>query len=352
MRIEPPLWDIDPYMPATWRVLAVLLHDMPLCQADIREQTGLSHPVVVQQIAQLRRVGLVNVGQSASGKPGRPRIPVSFNWNFARLLAVEVHRSGLTLQATNLSGDPITEPRTVKLSDWSQEGIRHSLLKHIRQSMSTPGPRWAGVGIVLPGTVSNDGQTVSSCLDIPDWVEQALGEDLSIELGLPVMLENEVDALARATWLDRPENTQTLIAISLRHNHRVAMGLMAEGNQRACACGNLGSLETLLCESQKDPAIRQQTLEALAATINNVVMAIRPELLVIQGDAQWSQADMAIIQQSVNENCPPDVLQGLQLMDRPYGASESLLGAVHILVSRIMSRRDGVLLDWVKSVQA
>src|SRR3974377_1416352 len=113
MRIEPPMWDTDPYMPATWRVLAVLLHDMPLSQADLRERTGLSHPVVVQQVAQLSRVGLIRLGRPVSGKPGRPRIPITFNWDFCRLLAVEVHRTGITLQATNLSGNPIAQPPAV-----------------------------------------------------------------------------------------------------------------------------------------------------------------------------------------------------------------------------------------------
>ncbi len=375
MRIEPPLWDTDPYMPATWRVLAVLLHDMPLSQADLRERTGLSHPVVVQQVAQLRRVGLIRLGRPVSGKPGRPRIPITFNWDFCRLLAVEVHRSGITLQATNLSGNPIAEPRTIELPSWTQESIRQSLLEHIRQAMSTPGPRWAGVGIVLPGSVSRDGQTVTSCLDIPDWCEQALGEELSAELGLPVMLENEVDALARAIWSERPENVHTLVALSMRHDHRVVMGLLDEGhllrssasnpgyaggighipvagNQRRCACGHQGCLETLLRESQHNPEIRRQTLDALATQISNTITAIRPELLVIQGDEQWSESDMEIIRQNVHDCCPPSALHGLRLIDRPYRATESLLGAVNVLASRILSMRNGELLDWVSSALA
>lgn len=372
MRIEPPLWDTDPYMPATWRVLAVLLHDMPLSQADLRERTGLSHPVVVQQVAQLRRVGLIRLGRPVSGKPGRPRIPITFNWDFCRLLAVEVHRSGITLQPTNLSGNPIAEPRTVELTVWSQEGIRQSLLENIRQSMSTPGPRWAGVGIVLPGSISRDGQMVTSFLDIPNWQEQALGEELSAELGLPVVLENEVDALARAVWSERPENIHTLIAISMRHNNRVVMGLMDEGhllrgtnassgyaggighipvtgNNRRCPCGHIGCLETLLRESRTNPELRTQAISALANIISGTVTAIRPELMVIQGDEVWSDKDMEIVRQVVHDFCPPSALQGLRLIDRPYRANDSLLGAVNVLASRILSMRNGELLEWVSS---
>lgn len=375
MHIEPPLWDTDPYMPATWRMLAVLLHDMPLSQADLRERTGLSHPVVVQQVAQLRRIGLIRLGRPVSGKPGRPRIPITFNWDFCRLLAVEVHRSGITLQATNLSGNPMAEPRTVALPVWTQESIYRALVEQIRQAMSTPGPRWAGVGIVLPGAISRDGQTVTSCLDIPEWHEQALGEELTADLGFPVMLENEVDALARAIWSERPENVHTLIAVSLRHDHRVVMGLMDEGhllrsttanpgyaggighipvygNTRRCACGHLGCLETLLREAQQDPEIRRQTLDALSTVISNTITAIRPELLVIQGDEAWSEHDMDTVRQQVQMSCPPAALLGLRLIDRPYRATESLLGAVNVLASRIFSLRNGELLDWVSAALA
>ena len=307
-----------------------------------------------------------------SGKPGRPRIPITFNWDFCRLLAVEVHQTGITLQATNLSGNPIAEPRTVELTSWTQDGIQQALLENIRLAMSTPGPRWAGVGIVLPGSVSRDGQTVTNFLDIPDWKEQKLGEELSAELGLPVVLENEVDALARAIWSERPENVHTLVAVSMRHNNRVVMGLMDDGhllrgsssnpgyaggighipvdsNNNRCACGHIGCLETVLRESHTNPAVRETMINALANTVSGTVTAIRPELLVIQGDEQWSESDMEIIRQVVHDNCPPSALQELRLMDRPYRANESLLGAVNVLAARILSMRDGALLEWVNS---
>ena len=129
------------------------------------------------------------------------------------------------------------------------------------------------------------------------------------------MLENEVDALARAIWSERPENVHTLVALSLRHDNRVVMGLMDDGhllrsatpnpgyaggighipvagNERRCGCGHIGCLETLLRESRTNPECRRQAIDALATIISSTVTAIRPELLVIQGDEQWSEKDM------------------------------------------------------------
>ena len=124
-------------------------------------------------------------------------------------------------------------------------------------------------------------------LDIPDWQPQALGEELTAELGLPVMLENEVDALARAIWSEHLENVHTLVTVSLRHNSRVVMGVMEDGhllrsvtakpgyaggighipvpgNERRCACGHVGCLETLLRESGNNAEVRRQALTNLA----------------------------------------------------------------------------------------
>ena len=71
--------------------------------------------------------------------------------------------------------------------------------------------------------------------------------------------------------------------------------------------------------------------------------------MVIQGDEHWSEDDMEIIRQTIHDTCPPVVLQELQLMDRPYRVTESLLGAVNVLASRILSMRNGELLEWVNA---
>jgi len=112
MRIETSICENDAHMPAIWRILATLICDSTVCQADLRARTGLSHPVVVQQVAQLRRSGLILFGHPQGGATGRPRIPISFNWEFRRLLAVELHPDGITFQATNLSGQLMGEPIT------------------------------------------------------------------------------------------------------------------------------------------------------------------------------------------------------------------------------------------------
>jgi len=356
MRIDSTIAENDPRMPATWRVLSALLRDEPLSQADLRERTGLSHPVIVQRVAQLRQAGLISMGKPSSGRPGRPRTPMSFNWDYRRLLVVEVHNSGVTALISNLHGEALAAPVVLSVQNWNFSEVATALEAAITVALAQEGAPWAGIAVVLPGAVSADGASIRECSGLPECRDLALGTELSAKFGYPVTLYSDGTTLASAAWAARDAAAQTIIAVSLRHEMRIGLGLIVEGRLVASAGsapGGLASLSILggatLGEVLSDTTVRLQGLRSLAEALAPTVLALTPDNLIIQGDAIWSDADADLFHSALQNCCGAEVMRGLRVEVRPYRAQESLEGALGLLSAQLLDLRRGKVGQWARS---
>ncbi len=354
IRIEPSIWEGDTRMPASWRVLAGLLRDDSLGQADLRNRTGLSHPVIVQQVAQFRRAGLIQFGAPISGQPGRPRVPMTFNWNFRRLLALEVHSSGITVQATNLRGELVGSISTGTIAEWTKDGIRKAIVKAARAAIRSNGAPFAAIGIVIPGIISADHQVAVNCLDVADWANVNLGEELSAEFGVPVLLENDANALALSLASNPDEETDSILAISMRQYVQVGLGMIFNGRViRGLLAGSFGNtpiekgtLETLIRDSRNDEGKRNDALVALFDKIADLVTAINPKHLVMQGDDKWTEDDLTILRATLEARCYGPAFAELKLEFRANGPIESLTGITSLLSDYVLNLENGLITSW------
>jgi glucokinase len=366
MRIETSISENDVHMPAIWRILATLLCDSTVCQADLRARTGLSHPVVVQQVAQLRRSGLVLFGHPQGGATGRPRIPISFNWEFRRLLAVELHPNGITFQATNLSGQLMGESVTCAPPAWRQDAINTALFGVIREALQVPGAPWAGIGIVLPAAIAADRHTVVNWMDIPAWRDDPLGNRLADEFNLPIFLYNEAEALARSAWSETTEIARSTMAISVRQDRRAMMAVMSamcteyvtdgpfgvighipvDGEGPTCGYCGMSCLDAALRSSRKQVARRPQAVKALAKVMADMVTVFNPGRLVLQGDGTWTPEETEVVRAVLHDRAFPGAGQGLVLEDHPYQAKESLVGVASALAGQLLNLNNGRIGEW------
>lgn len=326
---------------------------------DLRARTGLSHPVVVQQVAQLKRAGLVRFGSPLGGATGRPRIPISFNWEYRRLLAVEMHLAGVTLQAMNLAGQPVSDPVTRPAPAWTQDGIIEALSDGIRRMQRAPGPAWAGIGLVLPAAIAADRRTLVYCQGVPEWTNDALGDRLSRQCGMPVFLYNEAEALARSVWATKTEPVRSIMAISVRTNARVMMALMSANCHEFVTDGPFGAIGHIPCGAPcldaalaaGQPAQRGALIQALARTAADMVTVFNPGRLVMQGDAAWSDEDTAAVHTALQGRAFPCAGADVQFETRPHRAQESLLGIASAVTGQLLNLRNGLLNDWVVPVE-
>lgn len=367
MKIAPTTTEDDNYLPASWRVLTALLRRAALTQAELRNFTGLSHPIIVQQVNNLRQLGLIHAGDPLYGRPGRPRIPLSFNWNFRRILSVDVHSAGITTRVMNLAGVSQDSMRTTGIPNWSPDGLRAALEKAITRALKLAGAEWAGIGIALPGGVSADGQTLLTCAGMPGCHPDPLAATLAKKFNLPVVLESHGQALAQGIWTRQQQAPTCLMALSLRHSPRVGMGLLVDGQRVpgiARDCAGLGTirvysngfvpstdhhayLQGLLTAANDDAALRPQAMQALGMVAAHLATALSPDCLTLQGDAQWSTADTAHFQTSLREHGSPAMIEALAVDTRPAGPEESLIGVANLLTNRLLDFRQGVIASWL-----
>jgi len=292
---------------------------------------------------------------------------MSFNWNYRRLLAIEIHLSGLTIQITNLQGDLIGTPDIITIPQWTQDSIYETLFKAISATLRQPGAPWAGIGIVIPGHVSRDGITVVNCAGISDWRKEALGTELSAVFGLPVILDNPANALVQTLWAKRLHGIDEIMAVNLRHEGHLCMGLIIEGklvygscnlvgnighiavnhNVRVCKCGRTGCLETLFRAMRVDMNLRPMAIRGLAEVCAGLVTALNPDQLMIQVDEFWGSNDTELFRIVMQERCAPNVIERLDMLFHVNNPVEIMTGITHRLAAQLLDVRDGKIMDWV-----
>jgi predicted NBD/HSP70 family sugar kinase len=155
------------------------------------------------------------------------------------------------------------------------------LLAHLRRFLDSTNAPVLGIGIGVPGSVESQSDGVVESTQL-GWHQVALGEAVRTALAVPVMVENDVNALAMAERLfGRGHDHSDFLVVTIGTG--IGAGIIAGGtlqrgrhggsgdlghvpmveNGPVCQCGNRGCLEALIGESALlDAACRRSVLAA------------------------------------------------------------------------------------------
>lgn len=365
MLTDSSAWDGNPRLPATWRVLTAMLHHAALSQAELREATGLSHPIIVQQVARLRRAGLITFGQPIVGQPGRPPVPMSFNWRFRRLLTLDVHRAGITVQATDLAGSPLGDAQTVSLDAWTRDSLTSTLISLIRNTLMQSGTPWAAVGICLPAIIASDAHTILEWADNPEWAGANLGAALQEACGCPVLLESAGNVLASMVATANPAQVASVVAVTMRHLPALHAGVLLNGRLVRGTHGRAGNitqlpasgadwsgrLSDLFTPTAAGP--RLQGVQALGCLLATLAMVLDAGHTVVQGDAHWSDQETTALTAALESNGFTGANHQLVLLnDTPAQTVDLLLGLARAMSRKLLDLQSGQLTTWTEEALA
>ena len=197
-----------------------------LSRNDITWATGLSNPTVSTVLQEFVDLGLVEeVGQS-SARGGRPAQLVSFNAGARCVLSIEVGSGAARALLVDLtgavleraSGPVISEGDSEKLFDW---------LGGLHEAWSRDN-RMGRIAVALPGVVEHNSGTVHLAPAL-GWHNYPLAQRLESLLGLPVTLENDVNALAMGELRYgglAPDSNALFLAVT----NGVGMGIVLNGS--------------------------------------------------------------------------------------------------------------------------
>lgn len=242
-------------------VLAWLGREGPRSRTQLSRALGLSPAALSGIVRDLLDRGLVEESAHAPSSGGRPAVLLNLVGTSVCALGVKVSPDRLTWRWTALDGSSLrtgSEP-----FDPFAPAAAHSLAETLAAVIedATDLPPLLGVGVAVPGQVPDRDTGVVTAPTI-DWAAVPLGATLVARLGLPVLVENDVNALAVA---------ELLYGLGSRHEHflvvtigrGVGAAVVSEGqvvrgahggagevghvptgdDSARCTCGNSGCVE-------------------------------------------------------------------------------------------------------------
>lgn len=180
-------------------ILQLLRLHQPCSCSDLARLSGLSVPTVVSGVTRMERVGLVKrMGKGWSSGGRRPDM-LAFNETYGYVAGVEIGHTTLRVGIADLSGQMLGD-NVAELGEKSQPAAvidKIALqLASLRESLRIPLKRLLSVGVSAPGITDVDGGIVVSVPAMQAWENVPLRRLLEEKLGLPVKIENDVNAAA------------------------------------------------------------------------------------------------------------------------------------------------------------
>ena len=175
-------------------VLETIIESFPISRAKIANRTGLNKGTVSSLVQELLDEKLIDESGPGESSGGRRPVMLLFNEVAGYSIGIDIGVNYLLGVLTDLQGN-ICNEHLVKFSNLSYEEIKSKLFDTIDLlTSSAPSSPYGiiGIGIGVPGIVSNDGKIVLA----PNlgWVNIDLQSTLQKKYDVPIIIDNEANA--------------------------------------------------------------------------------------------------------------------------------------------------------------
>lgn len=250
-------------------VLRLIGREGPISRTEIARRLALSPATVTAVTRRLIAAGLVDVVDQAPSRGGRPAILLG-------LVGGAAHAIGVKVAADHLVGVRVDlDAEVVERFEYPFEAAHPDALERLAQILRphaearADGPLVLGIGLGVPGVVDGGDHSVVHS-PMLGWHSLAVGPLLEEQLGVPVLVENDVNTLAVAGRLyGRGRDVDHFLTATIGRG--VGLGIILGGevyrgahggagefghvsvveDGPLCECGKHGCLEALVA----DPAL-------------------------------------------------------------------------------------------------
>jgi predicted NBD/HSP70 family sugar kinase len=178
-------------------LLAVLRRGGPLTRAEMTAATGWARVTVTSRLERLLEVGLLTVDESVAGARGRPAARYRVDARRAVHLVADVGAQGMRLARVDLEGR-VEEAASFRADIGSGPDEVLTVVRAGFEALAAAAagrPVW-GLGISLPGPVDFAAGRVVSPPIMTGWHGYPVRDTLSSWFDCPVLVENDVNAIA------------------------------------------------------------------------------------------------------------------------------------------------------------
>lgn len=279
---------------------------------QLAADTGLSSMTVGTVLQSLELNGEALEAELLSSQGGRPARQFRFNENHAQALILFTHehqgRDILHMRVANLFGECLFA-RDEPLADIGLGSFEPFIDKAIDEY-----PAIGAIGLGLPG-VEIDGRVV--CLDYPSLVGTALSAHYRDRYGLPLVLENDVNAAALGYCRRKGiQGAAATVYLYFPRRYTPGAGLCIGGELYRGKSGYAGEVASMpLGIDWKDPLL-YGSKEAWARAIGRLVAAVsallNPAQVILHGEF-LAEADAAAIAAECAQLMPHNALPSIEL---------------------------------------
>lgn len=278
-------------------VLETILHDGEISRPAIARKIGLSLPTVVSLVETLERIGLVREEGMASGGVGRPATLYSVDPRAGYVFAVHLGGSKVRAGITDLCGEVIAE-RTEPTESASSSAIMDQLTRLYRDLLEESyfGIEASGAACVaIPGVWDSRTDKIDAAYNLPVLNDLPLQGTIQQSLGLPVVIENDVNLAAIGeSWKGRAREYDTFVAFFIGTG--VGMGIVIDGEVyrgRRGAAGEIGLLP--IGSDPFDPTLQTRGPLEVAASESSIKTRLHRALAENAESILTSDADIVQI---------------------------------------------------------
>jgi predicted NBD/HSP70 family sugar kinase len=299
-------------------VLQTLYHRGAMSRADLARETGLTRVTISDLVAESIMDGVIReMGVREASGPGKPPIVIDFDRDGHQILGIDLSGTTAFEGAVLDLGGRLLERRSLPLQLEADAEQTYALVRDLARQLAAAATRpILGVGIGTPGVVGTDGAVLSA--PNLDWTDLRLGERLSADLQLPVIVRNDANAAVLAEYTFGDAQPDVML---VRIGRGVGAGIIAggqpvEGARFAageighvvvgtdvgpqCVCGRRGCLEAWvnvprLTAETAGPARRREVLvdagTRLGIAVAPIVAALDLSEIVLAGPAELLAGD-------------------------------------------------------------
>ncbi|WNI14610.1 ROK family transcriptional regulator [Actinacidiphila sp. ITFR-21] len=223
--------------------LRLLQEEGPLTAGQLKELTGMSRPSVADLVERLQESGLIEVvGEAGEARRGPNARVYGIVAGRAYVAGLDVRIESIGVEIADLLGRPAARAVLPVTEDAAPERIVEDGIALLQDTARKAGAA-AGLHTVVfgaPGLVDPVTGRLSSSGALPAW-HGDLVDEVRKRLGVPVLLENEVNLAAVAEQRSRPAGEPDTFVL-LWIGGGVGAGVVLDGRLRRGVSGGAGEV--------------------------------------------------------------------------------------------------------------
>ncbi|MFB9903305.1 ROK family transcriptional regulator [Allokutzneria oryzae] len=364
------------------RVLEVLRRDGPMTRQELQARVGLSRATMVERLDALGRLKLLRtVGHQASSGGRRAELLAADETGRCALVA-DIGVSHLTVAVADLTATVLADRRERVPARQDPESVLRRVLEIGRELLDETGRSddFCAMGVGIPGQVDPASGANTAPPTMPGWSGTAVHDLIASQLDVPVLVENDANALAFGEHLADGAPATTLLGVKVatgigsgvvigRRPYRGVTGSAGEighiklaGHEERCSCGRTGCLaavaggralvrrlrssgaRTLPDVVRQVEQNRQEAVDLvteagrlLGGVLATVVSIVNPQHLRLGGPIGALPEFLDAVRAAVLDQAHPVALRDLEISSARLGDRAPLIGLAGLAAEAVFS---------------